>query len=87
MVRLAATQSRYVCMFGVLSSGCTSGEAHAGAHPGRAKMEEEPKTDLMAREARRGEEGPPKQGASERFQRLADALEDLETRALYRGLP
>lgn len=74
-------------MFGVLSSGCTSGEAHAGARPGRAKMEEEPKTDLMAREARRGEEGPSEQGASERFQRLATHWRTCKTRALYRGLP
>lgn len=31
---------RYVCMFGVLCSGRTSGGAHAGACPSRAKLGE-----------------------------------------------
>lgn len=49
-----STQSRYVCMFGVLCSGRTSGGAHAGACPSRAKLgergpREQPKSDLMGK--------------------------------------
>lgn len=82
-------------MFGVLCSGRTSGGAHAGARPSRAKLgerepREQPKSDLMGKRGSSWGGGAARvKGPSGRFQRLATLRQRPgglgRSGAVYRG--